>query len=122
MLPSFETRKIAEAIEARTPDQIDELTFGVVKLDSFDLVRLRNSAENKMFPQKSSILERLFFVDVAPCLNNDYFKGRIEKARRGGTLDITFNYVSDFSDSEQELTVRAQSAKDGGVWIFIQRT
>ena len=88
MLPSFETRKIAEAIEALTPEQIDELPFGVVKLDYFDLMLLRNRAEDKMFPQKSSVLGRLFFVDVVPCLNNDYFKGRIEKARRSGTLDL----------------------------------
>ena len=119
LLPSFETRKIAEAIEALTPDQIDELTFGVVKLDSFDLVRLRNRAENKMFPQKSSILGRLFFVDVAPCFNNEHFRGRIDKARKDGTLDITFTFVSDSPDSE--LTVRAQSAEDGGTRIFIRR-
>ena len=121
VLPTFETAKLAEAIKSLTPEQIDQLPFGVVGLDSFSVVRLRNRAEDAMFPQKGSVLGRLFFVDVAPCMNNDYFRGRIDKARRDGTLDITFTFVGDDSDAQRELTVRAQAAKDGGTWIFIKR-
>jgi photoactive yellow protein len=118
-LPSFETQKIAEAVVALTSKQIDELPFGVVKLDQHNLVCLRNRAEDKLFPQTTSVLGRLFFVDVAPCLNNEHFKGRIDKAQKEGTLDITYTFASDSPDSE--LMVRAQSAEDGGTWIFTRR-
>jgi photoactive yellow protein len=62
-----------------------------------------------------------FFAEVAPCMNNGYFKGRIDKALAAGKLDVLFNFVGDFSDRARELSVRAQSAKDGGYWVFMRR-
>ena len=120
-LPPFDTPRLAEAVELLTPEQLDLLPFGVTGLDSQNLVRVFNKAEaeHSGFGDRAAA-GRLFFVDVAPCMNNGYFKGRIDKARREGTLDITFNFVGDFSDCERELTVRAQSGKDGGFWIFIR--
>ena len=64
---------------------------------------------------------RLFFVDVAPCMDNGYFKGRIDKARAVGTLDIAFSFIGDFEDRAREIAVRAQSSPDGGIWIFHHR-
>lgn len=120
--PSFDTPNLSEAVEAMKPSDLDLLPFGVILLDPYDLVLFRNRAEDELFPQKLSALGRMFFVDVAPCLNNGYFKGRIEKARKHGTLNITFDFISDFAEpSGRELRVRAQSAKNGGTWIFIKR-
>lgn len=122
LLPSFETSKLAAAVEALTPEQIDLLPFGVTLLDANNIVRLRNKTEAEIsgFGNRATV-GRLFYVDVAPCMNNSFVRGRIEKARQAGLLDITFSFVGDFSDSDRELTVRAQSGKDGGLWIFIQR-
>ena len=121
-LPSFETPRLAEAVEALTPAELDLLPFGVTALDPHNLVRIRNRAEGELSGfADGAIVGRLFFVDVAPCLNNPYFRGRIDDARRAGRLDIAFNFVGDFADGERELTVRVQSASDGGCWIFIKR-
>jgi photoactive yellow protein len=122
-LPAFETPKLAEAVEALAPSEIDALPFGATLLDASNIIRIRNKTEAETSGLKdTSTVGRLYFVDVAPCLNNGYFKGKIEKARQNGTLDITFTFVGDFSDSDRELTVRAQSARDGGTWIFIRRS
>jgi photoactive yellow protein len=120
--PTFETPRLAEAVERLSLEDLDRLPFGVTGLDPDNVVRVRNRAENEQsgFADRAA-LGRLYFVDVAPCLNNGYFKGRIDKARRDGTLDIAFSFVGDFSDSGRELFVRAQSASDGGCWIFIKR-
>ena len=121
-LPSFDTPRLADAVERFSQEQLDLLPFGVTGLDAQDIVRVRNSYEADISGYGDRLaVGRLFFADVAPCLNNPYFKGRIEKARRDGTLDITFKFVGDFSDAERELTVRVQSGKDEGCWIFIQR-
>lgn len=121
-LPSFDTDRLAEAVEALSPEELDLLPFGVTGLDTEGVVRVCNRAEKEFSGYADrAALGRLYFVDVAPCLNNGYFKGRIDKARRDGTLDICFSFVGDFSDSERELSVRAQSASDGGLWIFIER-
>ncbi len=120
--PSFDTPNLSQVVEAMTPAELDLLPFGVTLLDADNIVRIVNKSEAEL----SGFGDRaragvLFFVDMAPCMNNGYFKGRIEKARQAGTLDITFTFVGDFTDTNRELTVRAQSAKDGGAWLFIQR-
>jgi photoactive yellow protein len=121
-LPPYETPKLAAAVESLTPEQIDRLPFGVTLLDANNVIRLLNKteAESSGFGNRVTV-GRLFFVDVAPCMNNSYVRGRIEKARQAGVLDIIFTFVGDFSDSDRELTVRAQSGRDGALWIFIQR-
>src|SRR5271166_2913998 len=114
-LPAFDTPKLASVIETLTQEELDLLPYGVTGLDAQNLVRVRNRVENESsgFGERVAV-GRLYFFDVAPCLNNTYFKGRIDKARREGALDIRFSFVGDFSDSGRELTVRAQSGKDGG--------
>jgi photoactive yellow protein len=62
-----------------------------------------------------------FFANIAPCMDNADFKGRIERARAAGTLDIEFSHIGDFDDDARELSVRIQSAADGGYWIFMRR-
>jgi photoactive yellow protein len=121
-LPDFETPRLAEAVEALTQAQIDVLPFGVIGLDPQGVVRLYSKTEATMSGWGTRpTLVRDFFTDVAPCMNNDYFRGRIDKARAAGKLDIRFTFVGDFSDRNRELTVRVQSAKDGGTWIFHKR-
>ena len=96
----------------------------MIGLDSNDQVRVYNATEARLSGYGSSRPShgRSFFVDVAPCMNNSYFKGLIDKARAAGTLDIRFTFVGDFADRNRELTVRAQSARDGGIWIFHRRS
>lgn len=118
----FETPKLAEAIEAMTAQQLDDLPFGVIGLDPNGVVRLYNRTESERSGyKKRPAMGKTFFTDVAPCMNNGYFKGRIDKALKAGKLDIRFSFVGDFSDRERELTVRVQSAADGGIWVFMLR-
>ena len=86
------------------------------------MVRVFNKAEADLsgYGNRPSY-GRIFFTDIAPCMNNGYFKGRIEKARASGKLDISFSFIGDFNDVNRELSVRVQAAKDGGTWLFIKR-
>ena len=122
ILPHFDTPNLAEKVEVLTQEEIDRLPFGVIGLDSQGTVRVFNKTEAELSGYGSRPSHgTTFFVDVAPCMNNGYFKGRIEKARAAGKLDISFTFVGDFSDRNRELSVRVQGAKDGGTWIFVQR-
>ena len=62
-----------------------------------------------------------FFRDIAPCMDNDRYRGRIDQAVARGTLDLAFTHIGDFEDRERELTVRVQSAANGGYWVFMRR-
>jgi photoactive yellow protein len=121
-LPEFDTPELAKAIEQLTSAEIDQLPYGVIGLDPNGVVRVYSKTEAALSGHSDRLAQgKLFFIDVAPCMNTPYFKGKIDAARARGDLDIEFTFVGDFADRERELTVRVQSAQDGGSWIFHMR-
>ena len=114
-LLSFESPNLAREVEKLSSAELDSLAFGVIGLDANDVVRVFNQAEqvNSGFGHRTT-LGKLFFVDIAPCMDNGYFKGRIDRARKTGALDISFTFVGDFEDRDRELAVRVQTTSDGG--------
>lgn len=121
-LPEFDTPDLARAVERMPPDTIDALPYGTIHLDPNGIVTLysRREAELSGF-DPSRAIGMAFFKDVAPCMNNPALSGRIQAAMAAGTLDAEFSHVGDFSDPDRELCIRAQSAADGGVWLFLKR-
>ena len=121
-LPSFDTPSLAAAVEALEVADIDELPFGAIRISENGLVAFYSKAEAKLSGRNDRpALGANFFVDIAPCFDNPDFLGRIERARKQGTIDIEFGYIGDFDDLEKEVRVRVQSASDGGYWIFNYR-
>jgi len=120
-LPSFDSPKLAEVVEALSPDRLDDLPFGAIYLDAAGIVRQYNKARSEQSGRGAMPTVGLsYFADVAPCLDNGYFKGRIDKARAAGALDISFSFIGDFNDRNREIAVRALAARDSGTWIFIK--
>jgi len=118
-VPDFNDPALARAVEQLTPDQIDDLPFGVIRLDASGVVTLFNRTEAVESGYKSRpSLGHDFFLEVAPCMGQPEFRGRIEQARQHGQVDIEFGWVGDFSDINRAFQVRIQSASDGGLWIF----
>jgi photoactive yellow protein len=120
--PDFSMPGLAVAVDGLSIEQLNQLPFGAIKLDAQGAVQHYNATEARLSGRGGRpTVGKMFFADVAPCMDNEYFKGRIDKALKAGTLDLSFTFVGDFSDRERELTVRVQSSKDGGMWIFHQR-
>ena len=119
---AFDTPDLARCVETMSADEIDQLSFGVIKLDRNGTVLFYSKAEAQQSGRGALATVGLkFFTEVAPCMNNPAFRGRIENAIARGTLDAEFSHIGDFSDRNRELQVRAQSATDGGVWLFHRR-
>lgn len=121
-LPSFDERQLARAVEALPDEVIDRLPFGAIRLSDDHRVLFYSEAERQQ--SGSGDLPRVgldFFSRVAPCMDNPMFRDRLERAREQGRLDLRFTHIGDFEDRDRELTVRVQSASDGGYWIFLQR-
>jgi photoactive yellow protein len=108
--------------ERLTPEQLDALPFGVVRLDADGNVTFysKTEAEQSGFGDRRAI-GRHFFTQLAPCLGSVERRQQIERARREGTLDIAFEQIGDFDAAERELRVRVVSAAGGGLWVFLQR-
>lgn len=118
----FDRSDLAAAVELLDAAAVDALPFGAIRVDGEGIVRRFSRAESVLsgFGSRPALGQR-FFVDVAPCFDNEAYLGRIRRALAAGTLDLDFAYVGDFADAERELRVRIQSASDGGYWIFMQR-
>jgi photoactive yellow protein len=121
-LPGFDNANLAAEVEALTAEDVDKLPFGAIRLDAGGIVRLYNATERRQSGFKARPAISLdFFAEIAPCMDNPEFKGRIETARKAGTVDIEMGWIGDFADRNRELTVRIQSASDGGLWLFHRR-
>lgn len=121
-LPDFDEPHLALAIEALPSETVDALPYGAIRIGDDGRVEYYSAAERRL--SGSGDHDRLgldFFSKIAPCMDNPEFRGRVERARASGTLDLEFNHVGDFEDRDRELTVRIQSASAGGYWIFMRR-
>ena len=122
LLPTYDDPALAAKVEALPAEAVDRLPFGAIRLDENGVVVYYSQAERRL--SGSGDLERLggkFFTEIAPCMDNDAYRGRIEAARKSGKLNLEFTHIGDFEDRDRELTVRVQSASGGGVWIFMRR-
>lgn len=121
-LPDFDTPALARAIEALPPALVDTLPFGAIRLSADGTVAYYSAAERRLSGSGSHDRIGLdFFGKVAPCMDNPDFRGRVERARATGTLDLEFTHIGDFEDRDRELNIRVQAASAGGYWIFLRR-
>lgn len=119
----FDNPAIVQSVEVMRPEELDAQPFGIIRLDAAGVVTFYSAQERRHSGYRPTAVGRRFFTEVAPCMNNPDFAGRIVQAAAAGTLDVAFDYVSDLPSGEKdvELRVRLISASDGGTWIFIDR-
>lgn|SRR5690349_16452366 len=120
--PPFDTPDLARIIETLPPAMLNWLPYGCIRIDKLQMVTAYSEAERRL--SGSGSRRRLglhFFTEVAPCMNDPAFRGRIAQALEQGHVDLEFGWVGDFDDGERSLRVRVQSASDGGCWIFLLR-
>jgi photoactive yellow protein len=119
---TFDAPELARVIEQLPVDAINRLPFGAIKLNSAGVVQFYSAREAELSGRGNRpVIGMEFFTRIAPCMNTPKFREPIEAAIARGKLDIEFTHIGDFSDRDRELAIRAQSASDGGIWLFLQR-
>lgn len=93
--PTFDTRGLADILDASSQEQLDALDFGVIGFDADTIVQRYNAVESQaagLSPQR--VLGEPLFTNVAPCLNNYMVAQRFEDAAADASeLDDTIDYV-----------------------------
>jgi photoactive yellow protein len=119
---TFDTPEAAKTLENLSPDEIDALPFGVVRLSDTGVVTLfsKTEAQQSGFGERRAV-GRSFFDLIAPCMNTPAFRGRIDEQVRSGKLDLEFGHTGDFSDPARFIRIRVCSAAGGGFWLLLQR-
>jgi photoactive yellow protein len=120
-IPDYDEPLLAKAVERLSPEQVHALPFGAIRLDTEGTVTFYSDAERRLSGYPKAVVGHKFFTEIAPCMNNAAFLGRIERALETGRLDIRFGYIGDFPSPDIEVEVRVQSATSSGCWIFIRR-
>jgi photoactive yellow protein len=120
-VPDFDEPQLAKAVERLSPQEVHALPFGAIRLDAEGTVTFYSDAERRLSGYRKEVVGRTFFTDIAPCMNNPGFKGRIDRALEAGKLDIKFGFTGDMPAATMDLDVRVQSAAGGGCWIFLRR-
>lgn len=118
----FDSPTLARDVERLSEPDIDKLGFGAIRLDDDGRVQFFSKAEARLSGYgERPALGRVFFTEIAPCMDNAEFLGRVRAAQASGKLDLEFGWFGDFEDRNRHLRVRVQSASAGGYWIFMKR-
>ncbi|MCF8477964.1 MAG: PAS domain-containing protein [Pseudolabrys sp.] len=111
---------IAAQIEQLSQHDLDHLPFGVILLDPEGIVKFYSATEARLSGYGNSPLGQNFF-EVSRCFGRSDFQARIMRAQETPPVDLEMALPGDYSDPKRELRIRVQSARQGGVWLFVQR-
>jgi len=103
--------------------QLDELPFGVVGVDGGGQIVRYNLAEARLARlDRSQVLGRDFFRQIAPCTATPEFEGRFRSFVSGLEPRISFPYVFDFKFGAQEVQVEiVRGSREGRYYLCINR-
>ncbi len=117
---SFDPMRIDEA-----PDSvIDALPFGVIALDPSGVVQRYNLYESRLARlDKSEVIGRSFFDQVARCTRVEGFQGRFRRLLASGQIGGSerFEFVFGFVFGEQRVSVEMTLASASRVYLLINR-
>ena len=113
---------VVEQIGTMGRDQIDNLAYGVIKLDDEGRILLYNKFESDKAGVPVSEAEgKLFFSQIAPCTNNAIFLGSFQKGVGEGQMDLIFPYT--FTYKMKPTPVKVHLYRKTGSsenWVFIK--
>ena len=116
----FDAPDLAARIEQLSEIEIDRLPFGVVRLDPEGLI-LRYSATEARQSGYGSQPVGLNFFEIARCSGKNDVRAQIVRGQEEGHVDLEFALPGDYADPARGVRLRVQSARQGGVWMFMQR-
>ena len=116
----FDAPDLAARAERASLFELDHLPFGVIRIARDGTVQFYSATEARLSGYGDIPLGKNLFA-ISDCLGSEEFRGRIERALDKGPVDLEFGWPGDFGDPRRELRIRVQSARNGGLWLFIER-
>jgi photoactive yellow protein len=116
----FNAPDLAARIEKLKPAELDALPFGVVLLDREGTVLFYSATEARLSGYGMTPLGKNFFaVSRNPRMGD--LRSRIMDAMEKGPVNLEIGWTGDLADPHRDLSIRVQSSRQGGVWMFIDR-
>ena len=121
---SFSSADLFSHLDSCSPEQLDQLDFGVIGFDADTNVQRYNAFESQaagLSPQR--VVGQPLFTNVAPCLNNFMVAQRFEDALDEATsLDDTIDYVLTLRMRPVKVALRLLASPAAGTrYVLVQR-
>jgi photoactive yellow protein len=116
----FNALDLAAHIETLSQHALDNLPFGVVRLDREGTILFYSATEERLSGYGMDPLGRNFF-SYGECVGVADLRRRIMEAMENGRVDLEFGWSTEKTDVQRDLRIRVQSARSGGVWLFFDR-
>lgn len=115
----YDAPDLVARIEQLSQHELDRLPFGVVRLDRQCVVRFFSETETRESGY-DDVLGKNFF-EVSQCAGKNDLRARVTQAMEEGAVDLEFAFPGTPASCMRELRIRVLSARDGGVWMFMER-
>ena len=119
----FEHDDLHNALANISDEEVNELVFGAVELDSEGTILSYNQAESELTGrQPDDVIGKNFFEEVAPCTRSDEFSGRFFEGVKTGEFNATFEYVFDYEMEPTKVRIiMIKSIARKSYWLLIKR-
>jgi photoactive yellow protein len=119
----FEQDDIQNVLAKLKPEEIDDLTFGVIQVDEDGKILFYSVSESKLAGRDAAqVIGKNFFNDVAPCARRPEFYGRFLEGVKSGRLNVVFEYIFDYKMNPTRVRVRMENTHvKGKYWILVRR-
>jgi photoactive yellow protein len=119
----FEPDDLRNTMANISDEEVNELVYGAVELDSQGTILRYNQAESELTGRKAEEVVGLnFFDDVAPCTRSEEFSGRFFEGVKTGELNAAFTYVFDHQMAPTKVRIiMIKSVASDTYWLLIKR-
>ncbi len=114
--------KRLETVRHLSPEELDDLPIGVIKVTRDGTVLTYNASEARLAQRNpGDVIGKNFFTDVAPCTNVQEFAGKFWRGvERGWTHEI-FPFIFPFPHGTVHVSITIEyEAQDDCAWIFVE--
>ena len=118
---------LLERFDPLKPDQcsdetLDRQQFGILCLDAGGKVLRYNLAEARFARlDRSTVLGKRFFGQVAPCTATPQFEGRFKEFVPGAAPTLRFPYVFDFKFGAQSVEIELVRGTPNRFYLYVNR-
>ena len=119
----FASDELLTTLPQLSRSDLDELPFGVIKLDDNGVVEEYNTYESELAQrEKENTYGRLFFSEIAPCTNTPIFSGIFFHGVKNKNLSAFLSYIFAFKSNPTHVWIHMHRCiEDGSNWILVQK-
>lgn len=119
----FGAENIENVLAKMSDADVNNLSFGAIKLDGTGKILFYNDTEGKITGRNpKDMIGKNFFTEVAPCTKRPEFYGVFQEGVASGNLDTLFEYTFDYKMNPVKVKVHMKTAMNkDGYWIIVKR-